>query len=336
MTLPTGGHPIALDAPPAAADGNPTRTVAARRAFQKFGIYAVLVAVVIGATFAYHDFLTWGNVRLVLTQNAPLGIVAVGMTLVIITGGFDLSVGAVYAASGTIAAMIAFHGSVAVGLVAGIAVGAVAGAVNGFIVAKLNVNPFIATLGTSTIFAGAILLASHNQPYTVVKADFANVAQGSVAGLPLPLVYVVVTFAIGWLVLNRSILGRKLLSVGGNREASRLAGIRTAGVVGGTYVISGTLAAFAGVISASQLGVGQGTAGGNLALQAIAIVVIGGTSLLGGEGSVIRTAVGLLIIATLDNLFFSLALDSNWQSITQGAIIIAAVGLDQLARRSAR
>ena len=165
---------------------------------------------------------------------------------------------------------------------------------------------------------------------------FADLGQSSVAGIPLPLVFVVITVVTGWIVLNRSVLGRKLLSVGGNREASRLAGIRTAGVVGGAYVISGTLAAFAGVISASQLGVGQGTAGTTLALQSIAIVVIGGTSLLGGEGSIVRTAVGLLIIASLDNLFFSLALDSNWQSITQGAIVIAAVGLDQLARRSNR
>ena len=180
------------------------------------------------------------------------------------------------------------------------------------------------------------LLASHNQPYTVNAVAFADLGQSSVAGIPLPLVFVVITFVTGWIVLNRSVLGRKLLSVGGNREASRLAGIRTAGVVGGAYVISGTLAAFAGVISASQLGVGQGTAGTTLALQSIAIVVIGGTSLLGGEGSIVRTAVGLLIIASLDNLFFSLALDSNWQSITQGAIVIAAVGLDQLARRSNR
>jgi ribose transport system permease protein len=306
------------------------------RTVQKFGIYLVLIGVVVAATIAYPAFLSWSNIELLLTQNAPLGIVAVGMTLVIITGGFDLSVGAIYAAAGTVAAAISLHGSVAVGVVAGVLVGVAAGLVNGIVVARLNVNPFIATLGTSTIFSGIVLLISDNQPYSVDKASFAVLGQSQLAGLPLPLVFVVLTFVAGWIVLNRSILGRKLLSVGGNREASRLAGIRTAGVVGGAYVVSGTLAAFAGVVSASQLGVGQGTDGAALALEAIAIVVIGGTSLLGGEGSVVRTAVGLLIIASLSNLYFSLALDSNWQSITQGVIIIAAVGLDQLSRRGRR
>jgi ribose transport system permease protein len=303
---------------------------------QRFGIYAVLAAVVVAATIAYPGFLTWSNMQLLLTQNAPLGIVAVGMTLVIITGGFDLSVGAVYAAAGTVAAMISTHGPVPLGVMLGIIVGVVAGGINGFVVARLNVNPFIATLGTSTIFSGAILLASHNHPYTVDNHGFAVLGQSSVVGLPLPLIFVVMTFMLGWLVLNHSIVGRKLLSVGGNREASRLAGIRTAGVVGGAYVLSATLAAFGGVVSASQLGVGQGTDGSTLALESIAIVVIGGTSLLGGEGSVVRTGVGLLIIATLDNLFFSLALNNNWQSITQGVIIIAAVGLDQLSRQARR
>lgn len=304
-----------------------------RETAQKFGIYLVLGAVVVAATIAYPGFLSWQNIELLLTQNAPLGIVAVGMTLVIITGGFDLSVGSVYAAAGTVAAVISLNGSVVVGAVAGVTVGVVAGLFNGVVVVKLNVNPFIATLGSSTIFSGIVLLATDNQPYSVDKVDFAILGQSEIAGLPLPLIFVVMTFFAGWLVLNRSIVGRKLLSVGGNREASRLAGIRTGAVVGGAYVVSGTLAAFAGVISASQLGVGQGTDGATLALEAIAIVVIGGTSLLGGEGSVVRTAVGLLIIATLGNLFFSLALDSNWQSITQGAIIIAAVGLDQLSRQ---
>ncbi|RJQ84004.1 ABC transporter permease [Amycolatopsis panacis] len=307
-----------------------------RRMLQAFGIYAVLVGVVAAATIAYHGFLTWDNIKIMLTQNAPLGIVAVGMTLVIIAGGFDLSVGSVYAASGTIAAGLSIHGSVLVGMIAGVAAGVFAGLINGFVVAKLNINPFIATLGSSTVFSGIILLITNSQPYTVDKASFADLGQSTIAGIPLPLLFVVVTFVIGWIVLNRTIVGRQLLSVGGNREASRLAGIRTTVVVGGAYVVSGTLAGFAGVVSASQLGVGQGGLGTNLALEAIAIVVIGGTSLLGGEGSVVRTAVGLLIIASLNNLFFSLAFDSNWQSIAQGLIIIVAVGFDQLMRKRSR
>lgn len=313
----------------------PARVQVARR-LQKYAIYGVLVAIVIAATIAYPGFLTWDSIQLLLTQNASLGIVAVGMTLVIISGGFDLSVGAVYAAAGTVAAVTSANGSVILGIIAGILTGVVAGAVNGVVVARFHVNPFIATFGTSTIFAGIVLIATQSQPYPVDDPAFAILGQSTIAGIPLSLILLVLTFAGGSVLLNRSVYGRRLISVGGNREASRLAGIRTASVLGGAYLISGTLAAFAGVISASQLGVGQGSGGGTLALQAIAIVVIGGTSLLGGEGSVIRTAVGLLIIATMNNLFFSLALDSNWQSIAQGGIVIAAVGLDQLTRRRTR
>lgn len=306
------------------------------RLLHDFGIYGVLLGVLVAATIAYPGFLGWDSLRVLITQNAPLGIVAVGMTLVIIAGGFDLSVGAIYATAGTVAAGVSIHASVPLGLAAGVTSGVAAGLINGFIVAKLNINPLIATLGTGAVFSGVVLLVTNSQPYSVTDPSFAYLGQSTIAGVPLPMIFVVMTFAAGWVVLNRTIVGRQLLSVGGNREASRLAGIRTTVVVGGAYVASGTLAAFAGVISASQLGVGQGDTGTSLALSAIAIVVIGGTSLLGGEGSVIRTAVGLLIIASLNNLFFSLALNSNWQAITQGVFIIAAVGLDQLTRNRTR
>ncbi|RYH66430.1 MAG: ABC transporter permease [Alcaligenaceae bacterium] len=329
-------HTVAASAGASPVAWTPPVKKSAGRLVHDFGIYGVLLGVVIAATIAYPGFLSWDSINLLITQNAPLGIVAVGMTLVIIAGGFDLSVGAVYAAAGTIAAGISIHQSVLIGMVSGMAFGVLAGLVNGFIVAKLNINPLIATLGTAAVFSGFVLLVTNSQPYTVDKASFAYLGQSTLAGIPLPLLFVIATFAIGWIVLNRTILGRQLLSVGGNREASRLAGIRTTVVVGGAYVVSGSLAAFAGVISASQLGVGQGDAGTSLALAAIAIVVIGGTSLVGGEGSVIRTAVGLLIIASLNNLFFSLALDSNWQAITQGVVIIAAVGFDQMTKKRSR
>ncbi len=302
----------------------------------KYGIYAILVAVVIAATIVYHGFLEWGNIELLLTQNAPLGIVAAGMTLVIICGGFDLSVGAIYAGSGTVAAMIAIHGSVVLGFVCGIVGGVAVGLVNALVVTKFRVNPFIATFGSGSAISGVVLLMSHNQPYTVDKTAFGWLGQETIASIPIPLCLLVIVFAVSWIALNKSLYGRKILSVGGNSEASRLAGIRTDLITGSTYVASGLLSAIAGVVSASQLGVGQGNVNENLALSAIAAVVIGGTSLLGGEGSIVRTAVGLLILAVLDNIFFSLALSQNWQSITQGLIVIGAVGADGLLRRRRR
>ncbi|HEY0279110.1 MAG TPA: ABC transporter permease [Solirubrobacterales bacterium] len=300
---------------------------------QSFGIYAVLVVIVIVAQIVYSGFLSWDNIKLLLSQNAPLGIVAVGMTLVIIGGGFDLSVGAIFAVSGTVAAMIGTHHGVLEGYLVGMAAGVVCGLINAIVITRFRVNPFVATLGSSSLFSGVILLISDTNPFYVEKSSFTWLGQTKLFDMALPMLLLIAVFAVGWVVLNRSIYGRRVLAVGGNPEASRLAGIRTDVVQGGTYVLSGLLAAFAGAISASQLGVGQGTVGSTLALQSIAVVVIGGTSLAGGEGSISRTAVGLLILATLDNIFFSLAIDTNWQSISQGVIVIGAVALDQLFRR---
>lgn len=300
---------------------------------QSFGIYAVLVVIVIVAQIVYSGFLSWDNIKLLLSQNAPLGIIAVGMTLVIIGGGFDLSVGAIFAVSGTAAAMISTHHGVLEGFAIGMAAGVACGLINAIVITRFRVNPFVATLGSSSLFSGVILLISNSNPFYVEKNSFVWLGQTKVFGMQLPMLLLIAVFVIGWLVLNRSIYGRRVLAVGGDSEASRLAGIRTDVVQGGTYVLSGLLAAFAGAISASQLGDGQGTAGGTLALESIAVVVIGGTSLAGGEGSISRTAVGLLILATLDNIFFSLAVDSNWQLISQGIIVIGAVALDQLFRR---
>ncbi|MBS1842795.1 MAG: ABC transporter permease [Actinobacteria bacterium] len=329
MTNGTSTETIPVGPTPAADE----RRLDAVRVAQNYGIYAVLVVIVIVATIVYSGFLSPDNIKLVLSQNAPLGIVAVGMTLVIIGGGFDLSVGAIFAVSGTAAAMIATHHGAAEGFVVGVALGLVCGLINAIVITRFRVNPFVATLGSSSLFSGVIMLISNSNPFFVEKTSFTWLGQTKLLGVQLPTILLGIVFLLGWLVLNRSVYGRRVLAVGGNPEASRLAGVRTDLVQGGTYVISGLLAAFAGAISASQLSVGQGTAGGTMALQSIAVVVIGGTSLLGGEGSMTRTAVGLLILATLDNIFFSLAVDTNWQLISQGIIVIGAVALDQLFRR---
>jgi ribose transport system permease protein len=300
---------------------------------RRFGIFAVLAVVVIGAQVAYSGFLEWDNIKLVLAQNAPLGIVAIAMTLVIISGGFDLSVGAVFATAGTLAAIISQHHGVWLGISVGLLAGLAAGAFNAFVITRLRVNPFVATLGSASLFSGVILLISHSNPYPIRKSSFLWFGQGKIFDTGVPVFFLIALTVVGWVLLHRSSYGRRLLAVGGSAEASRLAGIRADLVQASAYVITGLLAAFAGIISAAQLGVGQGTAGGSLPLESIAVVVVGGTSLLGGEGSILRTIAGLLILASLDNIFFSLAVDNNWQLITQGAIVIAAVAFDQYFRR---
>jgi ribose/xylose/arabinose/galactoside ABC-type transport system permease subunit len=299
---------------------------------RRFGIYFVLALVVAGAQLAYSGFLTGGNIELILSQNAELGVVAVGMTFVIICGGFDLSVGAIYAAAATSTAMVGVHHSVVLAYTVGVMVGFVCGLINGVLVTRLRVNAFVATLGTSTIFSGLILLKSNNNPYSPTNESFLWLGNTTLLGMPMPMIILILTFAAGWLVLNRTVYGRRIFSTGGSLEATRLTGVRTSGVVASTYVMSGTLAGAAGVINASRLGSGQGSIGQLLALQAIAVVVVGGTTLAGGEGSLFRTAVGLLILASLENIFFSLSVNDNWQAITQGAIIVAAVAFDQWLR----
>ncbi|PJJ61703.1 ABC transporter permease [Compostimonas suwonensis] len=332
----TDAAAVVENAPP-----EPAATTSAGRAVGKividYAMIAVLIALLIVATVIYPGFLEPNNLLLILSQTAPLGLVAVGMTFVIIAGGFDLSVGAVYAVAGTVAAALAQDGAPpVVGLLAGVGLGLVLGSVNGVLVARLGINPFIATLGTSSVYLGGILLFSNSQPFAVSDDGFKFLGAGKLGPVPVSVIVLVLVFLIGAAVLHVTPFGRRIFAVGGNAEAARLSGISVRMVRGSTYTISGFLAALAGVMAASRIGVGQGDVGANVALDAIAVVVIGGTSLTGGEGKMWRTAVGLLILAVLNNIFFSLAVDSNWQLVTKGAIVVLAVAVDQVFRHRAR
>jgi ribose/xylose/arabinose/galactoside ABC-type transport system permease subunit len=293
----------------------------------------VLIALLAVATISYPGFVSSTNLSNIVSQNAPLGLVAIGMTFIIIAGGFDLSVGAIYALTATLFAGIAINYPIPVAAIVAISVGLAAGAINGFIVTRLHVNPFVATLGTSSIIAGLALVYSHGFPQIVKDPAFKVFGQGQVAGVPIASIVMVVAFVIGGIVLHRSVYGRNVFAVGGNWEASRLSGIRVDLVRASTYAITGILTALAGMMIASRLGVGQADIGTLLPLDAIAVVVVGGTSLLGGEGALWRTAVGLAVLATLTNLFYSLNVDLNWQLAIKGAIIVGAVALDAFVRR---
>jgi ribose transport system permease protein len=267
-----------------------------------------------------------------LSQNAPVGIVAVGMTIVMIGGGFDLSVGAIFALGAVVFASkadaLGLWGAAAVV----IAVSLVCGAVNGFIVTKLRVNPFVATLGTGSAIGGMAYIYSNSAPQTPENFDFQTLGTGSWAGLPISVWLLGLALLVGGFVLARTVYGRSIYAIGGNTEAARLSGIAVDMLRGSTYVISGLCSGVSGMILASRLGVGQADMGGNIALDSIAVTVIGGTSLLGGEGAMWRTAIGLLIIATLTNVFDSLAVSTNYQLVTKGVIVVGAVALDVFAR----
>jgi ribose transport system permease protein len=293
----------------------------------------LLIALIVVCRLLYPGFFARDNIFNILSQNVQVGLIALGMTFVMIAGGFDLSVGAIYAAGATVYAMEAKEMALPIAAVAALAVGLVCGILNGVIVTRLRVNPFVATLGTTSIFGGAAYLYSHSAPILVDRPDFTVLGAGKWMGVPISLIALVAAYAIGAVVLSKTVYGRSLYAVGGNPEAARLAGLRVDLLKTSTYALVGVLAAFGGMIIASRLSIGQADIAGMMSLDAIAIVIIGGTSLFGGSGAVWRTAVGLLLLAVLTNIFDALALDSNFQSLIKGVIVIGAVALDAFSRR---
>lgn len=300
-----------------------------------YGVVLALALVVLVVASQSSAFLTWTNITNLSGQWAAAGILAVGMTYVIISGGLDLSVGASFSFCAITAAQVAQTAPPAVAFAAAVGVGFVIGAVNGAIVTGLKVNPLIATLGTGLVLGGLALVWTDNAPITVADQGFTRLGT-EVAGIPYGGVLLVVFLVAGGLVLAKTVYGQWVYAVGGNLEAARLTGIPTGVVAASTYAFTGICAGVAGVIAASQLGAAQADFDPDLLFDVITIVVLGGTSLAGGFGAMWRTAVGIAIIATLDNGFNLLDLDPNFQDIFKGAILIAAIALDSYARRLAR
>lgn len=333
MTTDASPRPIADRPLPPAVPALPQRRSArVLERLQPLAMLGVLVVVIIVAQLLYEGFLDWSNIKLMLAQNAPVGIIAVGMTFVMIGGGFDLSVGALYALGATVFASLAKDHSFILSGAAALGLGLAGGLINGVLASRLRINAFIATLGTASVFGGAAFLYSKSTPQIPTDPGFTTLGQGSWGPLPISVWLLLAILAIGGFVLSRTTYGRALYAVGGNPEAARLAGLRVDLVRTTAFALVGVLATLAGMILASRLNVGQADVGASIPLDAIAIVVVGGTSLFGGEGAMWRTAVGILILGSLTNLFDSLAVDANIQSVAQGGILLAAVGLDALLR----
>jgi ribose transport system permease protein len=310
------------------------------RAFADFSLrYAmiyVLIALVVAAELVYPNFLSPLNINNLLVQNSGIGITAIGMTFVMIAGGFDLSVTATLSLGSVLFAGLCMNAGLPMvpALALTLIAAAAFGALNGIIITRLHVNAFITTLGTAAAFGGVAALYSHSQPITVTGVAGFDVLGASKIGIvSVPVIVMSVLFVVAGIVLHRSAFGRDLYAVGGNLEAARLAGLPIQRIVVIAFLICGVTAALAGATLASTLSTGQINQLSTVALDSIAAVVIGGTSLFGGEGAMWRTAVGLLILATLNNLFASLAVETPTQSVIKGAVVIAAVAFESLGRR---
>lgn len=300
--------------------------------FGELKISVVLVVLCIFFTIMRKEaFLTASNFFTIARQVSMMGIVSVGMTFVMLIGGFDLSVGSLQGLTGVTVAgfMVKFGLPVWLAIIGTLVVGGLVGAVNGMIVTKLKVNPFITTLSTMTILKGVAFVITGAFPITNLPKSFQMIGQGYIAGLvPIPVIIMVVCFAMGSFLLNKTYLGRDLYSVGGNAEASRLSGINVNRVKLIAFILCGVLGAVAGMILAARLNSGQPAAGDGFEFNVITACVLGGVSLEGGEGKLFGVLIGVLIMGVLANGMTILGLNDYYQWIIKGLVLILGVAFD--------
>lgn len=314
-------------------------------ALQQVLALASLVVLIVFFTISSSNFFQFSNIVGILLSTAVIGVLALGSTFVIITGGIDLSVGTVMTLSGVMTGVcITFWGlPVPVGILGGILTGALCGLLSGTAVAKMKIPPFIATLAMMMIAKGLALIISGAKPVYFNDAEsFAEVSQGSVLGwlipgldIPNAVVIFFIAAIVGYLILSKTIIGRYNFALGSNEEATRLSGVNVAFWKIVIYTLTGAFTGLAGVMMASRLNSANPALGAGYELEAIAAVVIGGTSLSGGKGTIIGTVIGALIMSVLTNGLRILSVPQEWQTVVVGFVIILAVYADILRRRKA-
>ena len=319
------------------------RAVFRSDAMQRFMAFSALIVLAIGFSLASPYFRTFENFVGILLATAVNGVLALGVTFVIITAGIDLSVGTVMTFSAVMTAVFITNWQLPlpIGILGGVLAGTTAGLVNGLVISRMKIPPFIATLGMLYITKGLSLVISELKPiYFNDTPAFREMAMGSVLGSIIPgfevpnAVFIMFGAAIvAHLILSRTILGRYTFALGSNEEATRLSGVNTAAWKTAVYTLGGLFSGIAGVLIASRLNSAQPALGSGYELDAIAAVVIGGTSLSGGEGSILGTIIGAFIISTLTNGLRILSVPQEWQMVVTGTIVVLAVFLDILRRR---
>ncbi|MGI8475474.1 MAG: ABC transporter permease [Thermomicrobiales bacterium] len=298
-----------------------------------YGIVLSFLTLFVSLSLASDKFLTKRNLLNVLDQSAPVGINACGATLCIIGGSFDLSVGAIFGVSAVVACKVAIATTPWLGIAAGMLEGAGLGLINAVIVNQIRINSFIATLASSIVFRGAAIIVTGGLIITVTDEQFATLGTRRFLDAKYSVWVYLAFIAVTWFILSRTALGRYIYAIGGNVEAARLSGIRVEMIRGATFAISGLSAGIAGVLAASRTSSAQPDLGMGLELSAIAAAVVGGTSILGGEGAIWRAVLGVLILAMIGNGFNLLNIDTTYQLVVQGALILVAVAADQLVWR---
>lgn len=294
------------------------------------GIFAILV---IFLSIKSPYFLTTDNAVNILVNASVVGIIAIAMTMVIVSGGLDLSVGSVVALTGVAVAQLSHSipigGAVAVALLIGLTVGVF----NGVAVTKVGINPLITTLGTLSIARGLALVFSNGLSQSIDNEAFIYLGRGKPLGIPTQVLILAVLALLAAWVMRATVFGRSVYAVGGNPQASRLAGIPVSKLQMSVYIISGLAAALGGLVSAAMTGAGAPASAQGIELSVIAAVILGGTSLTGGKGTIWGTMLGVLILGTLNNGLTILNVSSYYQDIARGAVLLLAVALDQLRLR---
>ena len=294
------------------------------KSFIGFLLLCVIIA------FVTPRFLTLSNLSNVFTQVSVNAIIAVGMTFVILNNGIDLSVGSILAITGAVAAyLMKSTGNILISIVISLVLGTTIGLLNGLLITKGRLQAFIATLATMTIFRGVTYVFTKGNPISGLDTNFTFLANNKIIGIPLPVVFMIIILAIAFYLLNETRFGRYVYALGGNEDSARLSGISTDKIRTIVYGISGFTAAVSAIIVTSRIGSASPNAGTGFELDAIAAVVLGGTSLSGGEGSIIGTIIGAMIIGVLNNGLNLMNVNPFYQSIVKGAVILLAVLLDK-------
>jgi ribose transport system permease protein len=304
--------------------------------WDRVGILVVLVILVALMAAIAPNFASTDNLLNIARSISINAILAAGLTFVILTSGIDLSVGSIVAVSGVVSVLAAVHGFNPLwAVVFGLAAGALAGLVNGWLTAYLSLAAFIVTLGTMSFLRGLGYTMTDGQPIVSNKLSFRILGNGYVFGIPLPVIIMAIVYLAAWFVLERTRYGRHVYAVGGNAEAARLAGVPVKRIILSVYVIGGLCAGLAGIIFAARVVSAQPTAGTGYELDAIAAVVLGGTSLAGGRGRIIGTLIGSVILGVLSTGLILMNVPFFTQLLVKGCVIVLAVAIDSLKQRQA-